>query len=46
MFRERATDAIDMVKYLQQFSRTVAFQDLSDLFHETEDLDRAAARVS
>lgn len=45
MFRERATEAIDMVQYLQQFSRTVDFRDLSDLFHQTEDLDRAAVRA-
>lgn len=43
VFRERATEAIDMIQYLQQFSRTVDFRDLADLFGEAEDLDRAAA---
>ena len=42
MFRERATEAINMVQYLQQFSRTVDFQDLSDIFHKDGDLDHAA----
>lgn len=44
MFRERATEAINMVQYLQQFSRTADFQDLSDIFHKDGDLDHAAVR--
>lgn len=38
-------EAIDMIQYLQQFSRTVDFRDLADLFREAEDLDRAAVRA-
>ena len=33
-----------MVQYLQQFSRTVDFQDLSDIFHKDGELDHAAVR--
>ena len=52
MFRTRAVEAIDMVRFLQDFSRSEAldFSDLDDLFSQaeeakpTEDLDRAAVR--
>ncbi len=42
MFRERALDAIDMVRYLQDFSCTVDFLDLAPVFRQPETLDQAA----
>lgn len=44
MFRQRAMEAVDMIQYLQDFSRTADFSDLAPLFREAEDLDRAAVR--
>lgn len=46
MFRQRATEAVDMIHYLQDFSRTADFSDLAPLFREAEDLDAAAVRAS
>ncbi len=45
LFRNRATEAIDIIQHLQTFSRTGDFSDLGDPFQSTTDLDSAAVRA-